>query len=372
MNRFPSLKNHLSGFLPAVAATSPREWLRVSIGAALGLLTCLLLTQRLFHEVELSHLFGPLAASAVLLFAVPSGALAQPWSVMVSYLIVALLAITLTLCLGSSIPVCALALGLGMLSMSILRCLHPPAGALSLCVVLSEELIHQQGYMLLIPILAMIGSLLACALIYNNLTGARYPKRAERTDLHHTRDPLPEYRVGISGDDLEHALQDFGEFVDITRDDLARLIHATERYALKRNMGAMLAEQIMSRDLRCVSPQATREQALKMLLHHHLRSLPVLNAQQQLIGIVSLIDLVTRPRRRLLSWRPGRSVRVSEVMSSPVRTIDSKAHVVELIPLLSSQGLHCLPVVENGALVGIITQTDLIAALQRDVMERLG
>ena len=366
-----SLKNRLSGFLPAVAATPPREWLRVSIGAALGLLLALLAGQQLFPTIHLSHLFGPFAASAVLLFAVPSGALAQPWSLLASYLLITVLAITIVLFLGNSIPACALVLGLGLLGMSILRCLHPPAGALSLCILLSEELVRQQGYMLVIPVMSMAGVLLLCALLYNNLTGARYPKRAERADLHHTNDPLPEYRVGISDDDLEHALQDFGGFVDITRDDLARLIHATERYALKRNMGAMLAEQIMSRDLRCVAPQTTREQALKMLLHHRLRSLPVLNAQQQLIGIVSLIDLVARPaRRRLLSWRPGRSVRVSEVMSTPVRTIDSKAHVVELIPLLSSQGLHCLPVLDNGALVGIITQTDLIAALQRDVMER--
>ncbi len=128
----------------------------------------------------------------------------------------------------------------------------------------------------------------------------------------------------------------------------------------------------MSRDLRCVSPQTTREQALEMLRHHRLRSLPVLDGQR-LVGIVSLVDLISQTQdTRRFSLRPRRSIKVAELMSSPVRYIDSKAHVVELIPLLSSQGLHCLPVLEDGSLIGIITQTDLIAALQRDVLERLG
>ncbi|WP_420800908.1 CBS domain-containing protein [Pseudomonas cavernicola] len=59
-------------------------------------------------------------------------------------------------------------------------------------------------------------------------------------------------------------------------------------------------------------------------------------------------------------------------MSRPVTCVDSRTHVVELIPLLSDQGLHCLPVLEQGELVGIVTQTDLIAALHRDLIMHLG
>lgn len=367
-----SLLNRLAGLAPAVAPTRPREWLRITLGVASGLSFSLLLSLQLFPEQTLIHLLGPLAATAVLLFAVPSGALAQPWSVLVSYLSVSALAITVQQQLGYSLLACGLTLGLSALTMSVLRCLHPPAGALSLCVLLSDELIRQQGFLLLLPILGTVTCLLVCALIYNNLTGVRYPKRAERADLHHTRDPLPDYRVGIAEVDLDHALEDFGEFVDITRDDLAQLIHATERHALKRNMGNLRAAQIMSRDLRWVTPQTTREQALELLHQHRLRSLPVLDTQQQLVGLVSLVDLIGpahRPRWRV--WRRERSVTVAQRMSSPVSHVDGQAHVVELIPLLCSQGLHCLPVLEQGKLVGIITQTDLIAALQREVLERL-
>jgi CBS domain-containing membrane protein len=368
-----SLKTWFAGFLPAVPATHPREWLRVACGCFLGMLVSLLLCLKLFPEPLLMYLFGPLAASSVLLFAVSSGALAQPWSFLVGYLVATLVAVALGQGFGYSIPLACGAVGLSVLFMSLLRCLHPPAGAVALCVHLSGVAVQQHGFGLLPPILIAATCLLGCALIYNNLTGVRYPKRPDNPDLHHTRDPSAELRVGISDDDLEHALEDFGEFVDITRDDLARLVRATERHALKRGMGRMVAEQIMSRDLRCVGPGTRREQALAMLRRHRLRSLPVLDDDKRLVGIVSLIDLISRPRgvSPFLPWTLGKRILVGQLMTSPVRYVDSQAHVVELIPLLSTQGLHCLPVLEQGQLVGIITQTDLIAALQRNLLEHL-
>ncbi|MNE97431.1 CBS domain protein [compost metagenome] len=55
-------------------------------------------------------------------------------------------------------------------------------------------------------------------------------------------------------------------------------------------------------------------------------------------------------------------------MSRPVVTVRSDEPAVALIPLLSEQGLHCLPVMDGEQLVGVITQTDLIAGLKRYVL----
>lgn len=334
----------------------------------------MLLCLQFFPQTTLVHLCAPLAASAVLLFAVPSGAMAQPWSVLASYLISTLLAVSLIKYIGYSLALTCLSVGLSVLLMSLFRCLHPPAAALTLTLQLGGDVLHANSFALLLPVMSAAGSLLVCALIYNNLTGARYPKRAENLDLHDTRDPAADQRVGISDDDLNYALEDFGEFVDITHEDLARLVRATERHALKRNMGQVLVEQIMSRDLRWVTPNTRREQAMALLRRHRLRSLPVLDEKKRLVGIVSLIDLISRPRGNnpFAPWRLGKRVLVGQLMSTPVRHIDSQMHVVELFPLLSSQGIHCLPVLAQGELVGIVTQTDLIAALQRSLLERTG
>ena len=358
-------------FLSAQMLTSPREWLRVSCGTGLGLLLSVWLCQQLITAELLLHLIGPLAASAVLVFAVSSGALAQPWSLLGSYAIATVVAVTLGLLLGYTPAYACLAVAVSVLLMSALRCLHPPAGAVAFGVMLAEHLVQQQGYLLLLPVMCAAVALLCAALLYNNLTGARYPKRPQLSELHHTHDPLPEQRVGISPDDLEHALEDFGQFVDITREDLGRLVRATEGYALKRSMANLRAKQIMSHDLRCVTPQTRREEALGLLRHHRLRNLPVLNEQQRLVGIISLSDLICRPHgvSPFAGWGLGRKITVEELMTKEVRCVSADTHVVDLIPLLSTEGLHCVPVLEQGALIGIITQTDIIAALQREALE---
>jgi CBS domain-containing membrane protein len=73
----------------------------------------------------------------------------------------------------------------------------------------------------------------------------------------------------------------------------------------------------------------------------------------------------------LLRRGGGQKTPLSEVMSSRVVAVDRHCHIVDLVPMLSSQGLHCLPVLEQGQLVGLITQTDLIAALHRDLLMHL-
>ncbi|MES2818906.1 MAG: HPP family protein [Pseudomonadota bacterium] len=369
-----SLSHWLAGFIPQPLHTHPREWTRAGIGAALGVLCSALLCRQLYGDAVMLHLLGPVGASAVLLFAVPSGALAQPWSILGGYLTAGLVALLAQAYLGPSLGSASLAAGLALILMCPLRCLHPPAAGVALAVVLSEPA-SRLGAGVLAPVLLNALCLLGSALLYNNLTGVRYPKHQGSADPqpHHTRDLLPQQRLGITPADLDRALSEIGEFVDVTREDLDQLIRATEKHALRRSMGEIHAAQIMSRDVQCATPYTTVEQALRLLTHHHLKSLPVLNASGLLVGIVSLIDLLGHARPRTLLGRLGLQPdkQLEQLMSSPVTCVDSHTHVLELIPLLSDQGLHCLPVLERGRLVGIVTQTDLIAALHRDLLLHL-
>ncbi len=361
----------LSAFLPAASNTRPTEWLRAAYGAALAVFACTWAGSVLFGQELAAHLLGPLGASAVLLFAVSSGALAQPWSLIGSYSVATVVAITTLLVISPGIGAAAVAVAATLVLMGLLRCLHPPGAALTICLVLGGPALTDQGWHLLYPTLFNAVTLLACALLYNNLTGVRYPKLSAPTaSLHATADRAPQERVGITGTDLDEALNELGGFVDIQREDLKQIIRATEKNALRRSMGDICAEHIMSRDVQTATPQTTVKQALKLLKHHHLKTLPVLNEQRQLVGIVSLIDLVNHTsRRNLLGQR--RDVLLEDVMSHPVTAVPPSAHVVDMIPLLSEQGLHCLPVLHKGELLGIVSQTDLIAALHRDLLTHL-
>ena len=95
-----------------------------------------------------------------------------------------------------------------------------------------------------------------------------------------------------------------------------------------------------------------------------------------MVGIISLSDLLAQlalPMGRILPTRINlwRDQPLHKIMTVAVVTVDRHTHVVDMIPLLSSQGLHCLPVLENGHIVGMVTQTDVIAALHRDLVNHL-
>jgi len=260
-----------------------------------------------------------------------------------------------------------------------LRCLHPPGAALALVAVVGSPDIHAYGFQLLYPVAFNSALLVAVALIYNNLSGHAYPKpRPQKGNIHHTQDALPSERMSFSEDDVEQALADFGEYVDITRDDLAQLIKQTEKHALRRSMGEITAADIMSRDLYWSTPDCSIQRAWQTLREHRLHSMPVLQADShKLVGIVTLVDLLKhfRPAPARINFgqlKFLRGVQLSAIMSSPVVSVTKDTHMVDLVFLLSDRGLHCLPVVdEEQRLVGMITQTDLIAALYRNWLKHL-
>ncbi|WP_409261081.1 HPP family protein [Pseudomonas putida] len=369
-------ERRLQRLLPAPLNIPPKEWLRAGVGALLGLLLAGWLTSLAYGPGIALHLLGPLAASAVLVFAVHSGPLAQPWPVLGSYALAGAVGLAMRQGLGAELWVAAAALGISILVMCLLRCLHPPGGGVAVSAVLADPGLTAMGDHLLEPVLLNALILVGVAVIYNRLTGVRYPKgAAPRKDLHHTHDPLPSERVGINGADLDQALEELGEFVDVTRDELERIILATEQHALQRSLGGITAGAVMSRDVQFASPQTTLEQAWKMLASHHLKTLPVLQ-QGKLVGIVSLSDLVGPAMQRgQFSWRGlfGRKVvRMEQVMNRRVVSVSSQHPLERLLPLLCEQGLHCLPVLDGDQLVGVVTQTDLVAGLKRQLLSAAG
>ncbi|MDZ5602376.1 HPP family protein [Pseudomonas sp. RP23018S] len=367
----PKALSLLQRILPPSLHIPPRQWLRASFGAALALFLAGYLCSLAFGPGIALHLLGPLAASAVLLFAVHSGPLAQPWPVVGSYATACLTGLLLRHGLGSELWVAGAALGVSLVLMCLLRCLHPPGGAVAVTAVLADPGMVALGDHLLEPVLLNVLILLAVAVAYNGLTGVRYPKAAPRKDPHQTLDLPPSERVGVTGDDLDQALEALGEYVDVSRDELERIIQATEQQALRRSLGGLRAASVMARDVQFATPETTLERAWALLSSHRLNTLPVVQAGQ-LVGIVSLSDLVAPAMARSrFSWRrpfARQPVRLAQIMSRRVVSVASDEPLQRLLPLLCEQGLHCLPVLEGERLVGVITQTDLLAGLKRHLL----
>lgn len=126
--------------------------------------------------------------------------------------------------------------------------------------------------------------------------------------------------------------------------------------------------ELMSRHVVTVGADTSCHDAVGMLARHRIRHLPVVDGDGRLCGIVTDRDLRhhlfepevfraigTEPVERLLS-----TVSVSQVMSSPVTSIDARAGLDEVARVMREEGLGSLPVVEGDRLVGIVTETDLL------------
>ncbi len=124
--------------------------------------------------VEAPFLIAPLGATSLLLFALPESVMSQPRSVVVGHLIAVLLGIGLGHLIGPGWVAAALATGLAILLMQLVRSLHAPAGATAVFSALEP---HDWSYVGL-PVMAGAVATIALAIVVNSLVpGRRYPVR---------------------------------------------------------------------------------------------------------------------------------------------------------------------------------------------------
>ncbi|WP_108396514.1 HPP family protein [Devosia submarina] len=367
--------------IPRLAPVSLGERLRASIGALIGIVvTGTVASLALGRSPDVPLLIAPMGASAVLLFAVPTSPLAQPWSILGGNTLAALIGVLCARFIGEPVIAAGVAAGLAIAVMMALRCLHPPSGAVALTAVLGGQAIQEAGFWFVIwPVMINSLLLLAAALLFNNLTGRRYPHLAPAPgNLHRTADPLPSGRLGVTQDDIHAVLAQYDLVLPVATDDLEDILHRAEMRAYDRRSGGIDCAKVMSRDVQVVGPKTSLREALRHLREHHIKALPVIDIDNKLVGILTQTDLLDKADWGMpamgsgLGWRL-RSIgnsdralrgRVEDIMSTPVKAARPETPIAQLVPFMSDQGLHHLPVVdEDGRVVGMVTQSDIMAAM---------
>jgi CBS domain-containing membrane protein len=119
-------------------------------------------------------LMASLGASALLVFALPGSPMAQPWAVIAGNTLSALVGISVLHVVGEPLLAMPLAASISILGMFVLRCLHPPAAAVSLIVVLGNVMHYRYAFF---PVMIDSALLILAGAAYGNLTGKRYPNR---------------------------------------------------------------------------------------------------------------------------------------------------------------------------------------------------
>ena len=130
----------------------------------------------------------------------------------------------------------------------------------------------------------------------------------------------------------------------------------------------MNVSDIMTAKPVSIHQDSTLRDALELLEKHHCRHLPVLNAEAQLVGIISDRDCRTAlnsPHILREHWQDEQLVnnlRVRMIMTPAPIVVEPDAEAIEAARLMLNNHINCLPVILGETVVGIVTTSDILIA----------
>lgn len=198
----------------------------VSIVGGIGAIYMLIWMERgLLGQSGAAMLVASMGASAVLLFAVPHGALSQPWAVMTGHGVSAFVGVTCFKLVPDPMLASAMAVGLSVGAMYYLRAIHPPGGATALTAVIGGPAVTGLGYQFVVtPVLINAVAMVLLAVAIN----AAFPWRRYPAAWGRSAPKLAVASHELDAGNFTHAdfttaLSRMGTFIDITEDDFLRL-----------------------------------------------------------------------------------------------------------------------------------------------------
>ena len=137
----------------------------------------------------------------------------------------------------------------------------------------------------------------------------------------------------------------------------------------------LTVSEIMTREPYTLGPDSNLAEARQLMAEHHIRHIPVLSKDGSLVGLVSQRDVLAAEDSSVVSSQQAidatdRYVALSSVMTAPVQTVDERDSLRGTAIILQKSKVGCLPVLRDGKLVGIITDTDFVA-IAINLMEQL-
>lgn len=143
----------------------------------------------------------------------------------------------------------------------------------------------------------------------------------------------------------------------------------------------MNASDVMVKDVVTIGPQDEIPAAVKLLVDHDISALPVVDANGDVIGILSEADLLHREEDGTLKQKPwwleavtpaatlaaeyakSHGRKVAEVMSDHVISASEDTPLSEIAAILEKNRIKRVPILKDGKLVGIVSRANLIQAL---------
>jgi len=370
LNRwFPEQSEHIDGRIGLAAG-----------GALLAIGLVALISHWTLDGSAAPILVASLGASSVLLFVVPSSPMSKPWPFVGGHLASASIGVACYQLTPHILTAAPLAVGLAILAMYYLRCLHPPGGAVALIAVLGGDAVHALGFQfVLTPVALNVAVMLTVAALFWRLVLHRTIGARTRLDHNWQRNEeawLAEHPP-FTEQDLSHALTEMGTFIDVTHEDLYEIYARAQTHAHAQALGQVRCGEIMSEPVISVEFGSPLEEVWKLFERHDIRGVPVADRGRNLLGMVTVSDFVhhanhfdhpTLAERLAHLRRPTPSLEsdkpevAGQIMTSPVISVAEDEFVSTVVGVFSRHKIHHLPVVDaKGKLRGLLTREDVMA-----------
>ncbi len=119
---------------------------------------------------------------------------------------------------------------------------------------------------------------------------------------------------------------------------------------------SLAVHDVMEDSVYTIAPDTTGARIADLLTEHHFGSVPVVDHDRRLLGIVSEFDLLHAMER----GENLKTVMASDIMTRQVVTVTEDLPMMDLIHLLQERHLIRVPVVKDGLLIGIVARQDIL------------
>jgi acetoin utilization protein AcuB len=112
-------------------------------------------------------------------------------------------------------------------------------------------------------------------------------------------------------------------------------------------------------------PQTTHRQAMQLMNENNISHLPVIDERGKVVGLVSKTDLLSTGPSRVTSlsiyelYTLLDQLTLEQIMTRPVLAVDENCNLTSAAHFMIQHDIGCLPVLREGELAGIITETDI-------------
>jgi CBS domain-containing protein len=111
----------------------------------------------------------------------------------------------------------------------------------------------------------------------------------------------------------------------------------------------MKVEDVMTTKVITITEEQTKQQAARLLSQHRISGLPVVNADNVVVGVVTEYDIISKEAQT-----------VGEIMTRGVISVTPDTDLEDVGHILVEERIKRLPVLDQGRLVGIVSRADLV------------